>query len=121
MQTPVSLQGDSPKRLLQGAAIGALATVIIGFTWGGWTLGSTARAQAENAANSAMVAALAPICVDQFQRSANAAANLAELKKASSWQQATLVEKGGYAVMPGNKSAESNVAQACATMLSSLK
>jgi hypothetical protein len=32
--------GHSLKRLLQGAAAGALIAVIVGFAWGGWTLGS---------------------------------------------------------------------------------
>jgi len=31
---------DSLKRLLQGAAVGALIAIILGFTWGGWVLGS---------------------------------------------------------------------------------
>jgi hypothetical protein len=43
MQVPSILQGDSLKRLLQGAFIGFLATVVIGFGWGGWTLESTAK------------------------------------------------------------------------------
>jgi hypothetical protein len=49
---------------------------------------------ADSTANSAVVAAIAPICVDQFQRSADAANNLTELKKTDSWQQAAYVEKG---------------------------
>src|SRR5947209_3581250 len=32
---------ESLKRLLQGAAIGGVATIIVGFYWGGWSLGST--------------------------------------------------------------------------------
>jgi hypothetical protein len=40
--TPWVLEAEnSLKRLLQGAAAGALVMVIVGFTWGGWTLGST--------------------------------------------------------------------------------
>ena len=38
MQLPKILQGKSLTRLLQGAFAGFLATVIIGFGWGGWTL-----------------------------------------------------------------------------------
>jgi hypothetical protein len=30
--------GDSLKRLLQGAAAGALVTMIVGFTWGEWSV-----------------------------------------------------------------------------------
>jgi hypothetical protein len=121
MEMPEMLQGESLKRLLQGAAVGAVATMIIGFNWGGWMLGGTARDIAFAAAHSAVVAAIAPICVDQFQHSADAATNLAELKKTSSCEQSTFVEKGGWAMMPGSKTVDSGVSQACANMLSNLK
>ena len=98
-----------------------VATVAIGFGWGGWMLGSTAKTLADNTASSAVVAAVAPICVEHFQRSADAAANLTALKKTDSWQQAAYVEKGGWAVMPGSKAADSGVSQACAALLSSVK
>src|SRR5271170_4808710 len=112
MQMPVLLQGESLRRLLQGAAVGVAATIIIGFGWGGWTLGSTAKTLADSAANSAVVAAIAPICVDQFQRSADASNNLTALKKINAWEQATYVEKGGWAVMPGSNAVSSGVSQA---------
>jgi hypothetical protein len=121
MQVPSILQGDSLKRLLQGAFIGFLATVVIGFNWGGWTLGSTAKQLADKSASSAVITALAPICVDKFQHAAGAVANLVELKKVSSWQQATFVEKGGWATLPGSDLANSSVARACADMLDNLK
>jgi hypothetical protein len=122
MQVPSILQGESLKRLVQGAFIGFLATVVIGFNWGGWTLGSTAKQLAEKSAITGAIAALAPICVDKFQRASGAAANLAELKKvSSSWEQRSFVEKGGWATLPGSDSANSAVAQACANMLDSLK
>jgi hypothetical protein len=121
MQTSVWYQGESLKRLLQGAAVGAVATLAIGFGWGGWMLASTAKTLADSTANSAVVAAIAPICVDQFQRSADAANNLTELKKTDSWQQAAYVEKGGWAIMPGSKEVDSGVPQACAAILSNLK
>jgi hypothetical protein len=38
-----------------------------------------------------------------------------------SWQQGSFIEKGGWATMPGGESANEAVAQACATMLSSLQ
>ena len=121
MHVPSILQGNSPKRLLQGAFIGFLATVIIGFGWGGWTLGSKAKELADKSASSAVIAALAPMCVDKFQRAAGADVNLAELKKVSSYQQTSFVEKGGWATLPGNDVANSSVARACAEMLTNLK
>ena len=121
MPTSVWYQGGSLKQLLQGAALGAFATLGIGFSWGGFMLGSTAKTLADSTANSAVVAAIAPICVDQFQRSTDAANNLTALKKTDAWQQAAYVEKGGWAVMPGSKAADSGVPQACAALLSTLK
>ena len=58
MQVPSILQGESLKRLLQGAAVGAVTTMVIGFNWGGWTLGSTAREMAQKTGSAAVVAAL---------------------------------------------------------------
>ncbi len=121
MQNSVWYRGESLTRLLQGVAAGAIATLVIGFGWGGWMLGSSAKTLADNTASSAVAAAIAPICVDQFQRSADAANNLTELKKTDSWQQAAYVEKGGWATMPGSKAADSGVPQACAALLGNLK
>jgi hypothetical protein len=121
MPTCAWYQGESLKQLLQGAALGAFATLGIGFGWGGFMLGSTVKTLADSTASSAVVAAIAPICADQFQRSADAAVNLTALKKTDSWQQAAYVEKGGWAVMPGSKEADSGVPQACAALLSNLK
>ena len=107
------LQDHSFKRLIQGAAAGAL----VGFSWGGWSLESTAK----EASRSAVVAVLAPICVDKFQHSADATNNFVELKKVSSYMPGSFVEKGGLATLPGTDRANFAVAQACATMLGNLK
>jgi hypothetical protein len=121
MALPAILQGDSLTRLLQGAAAGVVATLVIGFTWGGWVTGGTAREKAQKDVSTALVSVLSPICVDKFQHSADAASNLIEVKKVSSWQQGSFIEKGGWATMPGGEPANAAVAQACATMLSSLQ
>ncbi len=102
-------RGDSLKRVLQGAALGGVATLTVGFGWGGWMLGSTAKTLADSTATSNVAAATAPICVDHFQRSADDAMNLTALRKTNSWQQAAYVEKGGWVVMPGSKTASSGV------------
>lgn len=121
MQLPAILQGESLTRLLQGAAVGAIATIVIGFNWGGWTLGGTAKELAQKSATSAVVAALAPICVDRFQHATDSPATLVELKKISSWQQGSFVEKGGWATFPGSTTPDSAVARACGELLASLK
>lgn len=122
MEVPSILREDSLKRLLQGAATGAVVTMIIGFSWGGWTLGSTAEKVAKEGAATAVVAALAPICVEQFRQAANVSANLTELSKISyAWDRGTFIEKGGWAKMPGSEKADSAVARACAETLGKLK
>jgi hypothetical protein len=121
MQLPPILQAESLVRLLQGAFAGFLATAIIGFNWGGWTLESTAKQMAEKSANTARVAALAPMCADKFQQAADANVNMAELKKVNSWMQDSYIEKGGWATFPGMTSPERGVAQACAELLTALK
>jgi hypothetical protein len=121
MEMPSILQGDSLTRLLQGAFAGFVATVVIGFGWGGWTLGSTAKQMADKNASAAVVAVLAPMCADKFRHGADASANMAELKKVSSWMQDSYIEKGGWATFPGNASPDRSVAQACATLLTAMQ
>jgi hypothetical protein len=121
MELPAILRGDSLTRLLQGAAAGAVLVAIVGFNWGGWVTGGTAKDMVQRSSSAAVIAALSPICVDKFQHSAEAAGNLVELKKVSSYQQGTFIEKGGWATLPGSDAANSSVAQACANMLNNLK
>ena len=107
------------KPALWGIAGGAVALAIVGFTWGGWVTGGKAEADATQRANTAVVVALAPVCVEKFQRTAEVSANLAALKKVDSWSQGAFVEKGGWATSPGKNSPEqvSAVAKACALLL----
>jgi hypothetical protein len=120
MQLPSVLQGESPTRFLQGAFAGFVATVVIGFAWGGWTLGSTARETTAKSTATALVAVLAPLCAEKFRQAAGASAHLAELKKESSWMQDTYIEKGGWATFPGMTAPDRGVAQACANLLTAL-
>ncbi len=66
MQVPSILQGESRTRLLQGIAIGAVATIAIGFYWGGWVTGGTAKSMASAAQTNGQMSVLVPLCVAQF-------------------------------------------------------
>jgi hypothetical protein len=107
------------KPALWGIAGGAAALAIIGFSWGGWLTGGKAEAATLTRVNDAVVVALAPVCVDNFQRAGDAGANLAKLKKIEAWSQGDFVEKGGWATVPGIPPSErtSAVAKACAVLL----
>jgi len=120
MQTPQMFQGDSLVRLVQGTAIGAALTAIIGFNWGGWVTDGTAQSQIRNAAEASAVKVLAPICADRFTRSADAAVNLKALQGADSWRRYELIEKAGLTTFPGSEP-DRAVANACAALLMKVK
>ena len=106
------------KPAVWGAVGGAIIISIVGFSTLGWTLGSTAEQMANDRAEVAVVAALAPVCVAKFQAQSDAPAKLVEFKKvSSSWDQSSFIEKGGWATMPGSDKPNSAVARACAEKL----
>jgi hypothetical protein len=107
------------KPAVWGAVGGAVALAIVGFTWGGWVTGGKAEATAAQQVNAAVVTALAPVCVEKFQRSKEAGPNFEALKNTQSWSRGDFVEKGGWATLPGSQSPEQirAVASACATLL----
>ena len=106
-------QGIKPG--IWGVLIGAIGLAIIGFNWGGWVTGGTAREMAQ----TAIVDRLVPICVDQFNADSNKATKLVELNKIDSWKRAEYVVKQGWATMPGSKKADSQVADGCAEIIAS--
>src|SRR3989338_10531045 len=117
---PNMFQGESLTRLIQGLVAGAVITAVLGFGFGGWQLQSKAQKMANDKVASAVVAVLAPICADKFQKSADAPATLVKLKATDSWKQDTFVAAGGWATFPGSEPNRA-VAEACAKMLNELK
>jgi hypothetical protein len=106
------------KPAIWGGIAGAIAISVIGFSQLGWTFGSTAERMANERAQSAVVEALAPICVEKFQRQADAPAKLAEFRKvSSSWDRRSFIEKGGWTTVAGSNTPNSALATACADQL----
>ena len=116
MQVPSMLQGESLKRLLQGAAVGAVATIFVGFSWGGWSLGSTAERMAKDRSELAVVAALAPVCADKFRAQPDAAAKTIALSKVDSWKRVDEFPKE-LVTLPGETYPSSALANACYALL----
>ena len=107
------MDGEKIKLGSLGALGGAIVLAIIGFAWGGWVTGGTAQEMAENA----VVARLAPICVEQFKQDSGKDQKLIGLKKEDSWKRNVYVEKQGWATMPGEKKPDGKVAERCAEMI----
>jgi hypothetical protein len=116
MQVPSMLQGESLKRLLQGAAIGAVATIFVGFSWGGWSLGSTAERLAKERSDLAVIAALAPVCAEKFRALPDAAAKTVALSKVESWKRGEEFPKD-LVTLPGETYPSSALVYACSTLL----
>ena len=56
------------KSMLFGACVAtAIATMVIGFSWGGWVTGGTSRGMASTAADTARDELASTICVERFQ------------------------------------------------------
>jgi hypothetical protein len=99
---------------LYGAACGAIALAVVGFSWGGWVTGGKAAQMATEQSRTDVVAVLSLICVDQSTRDPQVVERVAALKTASSWSRSDLVMKNGWATMPGTTEANRQVAIACA-------
>lgn len=99
------------------AAVSVVATLIIGFGPGGWVTGGSAHNMADEAAAASRNQLAAAVCAEHFMRAADARARLAKLQALDWWERDDHVAEGGWATMPGDKEADSAVAQMCATRL----
>jgi hypothetical protein len=120
MKMPAIFKGESLTRLAQGAAFGAVATMIIGFNWGGWVLGKTAEKNATTLVNAALVQAYGPVCIERFKLQPNVEAKWVELTKIDTWRRDNYIEESGFATPPGSTSPNPAVAEACADALSKI-
>ncbi|TWG93757.1 hypothetical protein L598_000400000300 [Mesorhizobium sp. J18] len=98
----------------------AVATMLIGFTVGGWVTGGTANEMVENASDDARAGLVASLCVDKFLATANAADRLAELKEVSSWKRDDVIKDGGFTKIAGLEDEISGAADMCADRLAAL-
>jgi hypothetical protein len=107
------------KKTVFGLMVAAAAlTMIVGFNWGGWITGGTGQERVATGAQDAVTLRLAPICVAQFDLDPQKAMKLGELKAiTSSWERPDYVKKQGWATMPGEKTADSDVANECTKLL----
>jgi hypothetical protein len=94
-----------------------LATIVVGFVWGGWVTGGTATRMASDAADGARARLAATVCVAGFNNGPDAVAQLAALKKASSYQRGDMLVKSGWLTMPGSTDPVAGAADICVQKL----
>jgi predicted dienelactone hydrolase len=106
------------KPVLWGAVAGSVVTMIIGFSYGGWTTSSTTARLAKVQADAAVTTALVPLCIAKSKADGAVLKKMGELKAlASSYDQRDFVTKTGWATTPGSDEANRDVAEACAAAL----
>jgi len=98
-----------------------IGTMVIGFAWGGWMTAGAAKRFADNTTRTALAQLAASYCVARFEHGADAAAELAALKKAEPWDQDGFIRKGGWVTPPGWKAPVAAAADICAQQLLTAK
>ena len=98
---------------IKGAVVGAAALAVVGFTWGGWVTGGTAREMATDQARLELITALVPICLEKSEQDPNVVATLAEMKEANFSRRSQLLMNAGWATMPGSSGPNRGVATEC--------
>ena len=114
------MDSEKIKQSLWGAVGGAVVLAVVGFTWSGWVTGGTAQSIADEAAQEAVVARLAPICVEQFKQDSQKDQKLIAMKAGNSWDRSDYIEKQNWATMPGEKNPDDGVARKCGELLMQL-
>lgn len=109
------------KPLLWGMAAGSVVLLVVIFSTGWVMTSSSAEAQAKQISSEAVLASLGPICVAQFMQDPDREKKLEELKSLDSWKQVDFVKEQTWAIMPGEKKADYDVARECAKRLLALE
>jgi hypothetical protein len=104
--------------LFWACAAAMVATIVVGFNWGGWVTGGTSRTMAATAADSARGELGSAICVERFKAAPDAAAKLAAFKAIpDDYKKRQFIEAGGWATMPGQTSPDRLAVQGCTAAL----
>jgi hypothetical protein len=99
----------SKTALFWSCAGSVVVATMVGFSWGGWTTGGSAREMAEDAAAQARQELAAVVCVDRFMAAPDAGVQLTALQEmTSSYAQGRFIQDGGWAIMPVDSSAASS-------------
>ena len=99
----------------------AVLTMIVGFTFGGWVTGGTAKEMAQTAADEARAKLVASVCVEKFTTSSGFAVKLAKFKETNSWERPDMLEEGGWVTLAGMKEPLDDAADICSDKLAAME
>ncbi|MGD8421777.1 MAG: hypothetical protein PVJ78_15110 [Gammaproteobacteria bacterium] len=81
------------KPVIWGMAAGAIATIVVGFSWGGWVTQGTVGQMKTASATAAVVKVLTPRCVALAEQQTD---KVAVLKQESKWKHRDFVVAAGW-------------------------
>ena len=105
------------KSFFWNSIVGTILISIVGFSWLGWVLESTAQQEATQSAKKSVNDRLAKICVYQFGKDPEKDLKLKELKEKSMWNRGDYLKNQGWATMPGEEEPDHGVAEKCVDLL----
>jgi len=109
---------ESVKPAIWGMVCGGIATMVVGFYWGGWITPGTAGQMETASAKAAVSQEFTPLCVAKAEPQLD---KLAELKELSSWKHNDFVAEAGWVDIVSDQY-RSDVAGVCAlTLIESMK
>ncbi len=111
---------ETIKAPLMGAVGGAVVMAVVGFSYGGWVTSGSAAQMSASAANTAVLARLTPMCVEQYNQDPNKVMKLEAFMEINSWARSDYVAEQGWSKLPGEMEADPNVSKNCAFELAEL-
>jgi hypothetical protein len=97
-----------------------VATIVVGFAWGGWVTGGTADERVAEAEQAGKAQLAATICVARYTGATDAAAQLVALKGESSWRRSETISDAGWTTPMGVKEPVKGAADLCAERLAAM-
>lgn len=107
----------SPPQVIWRALIAIVVWSGVGFSWSGYGFNWVTEDSAGQMSATAVMERLATIGVAQPRSAPDAGAAIRQLAELSSWKQRDFIDTARWATMPGSESAQSGVAELCATKL----
>ena len=108
------------KPVFWGAVAGAIAMTMAGF-WGmGWSTADNAQRMAKEQSEAAVVTALVPYCVANAERDPDSAKLTRFRAEDELYKRSQIVQDSGWATMPGSKSSDYALANACSAKLANV-
>jgi hypothetical protein len=98
-----------------------LATMVVGFAWGGWTTRGAAEERAVEVAEAAVAELAADICVDRYLAAPDARVRLSALHEESSYRRDGVIEDGGWVTFADREEPVDGAADLCADRLAKIE